>query len=117
MDLAWDDFPDAPASGTTICDRLAVAENEVLSLSLGDFPVLISNLNGQITVFVNACPHQFLPLDQRGDVISANGARLICSNHHAEFDRETGTGVAGEGVGCRLAVVPTAQSRGVILVA
>lgn len=116
MDLAWDDFPDAPASGDVICSTGDVADGVVISLSLGDYPVLVSRRNGAVVVFVNACPHQFLPLDQRGNIISANGSRLICSNHHAEFDRDTGKGLEGEGIGCRLSLVPTTERDGMIVV-
>jgi nitrite reductase/ring-hydroxylating ferredoxin subunit len=117
MDLAWDDFPDAPASGDVICSDSDVAEGDVLSLALGDYPVLISRLDGVVAVFVNACPHQFLPLDQRGDIISANVRRLMCSNHQAEFDRTTGEGLAGEGLGCRLTKLPIEARDGSIIVA
>lgn len=117
MELAWDDFPDAPASGAVICNVQDVRAGDILGLSLGDYPVLVSRQGDAVTVFVNACPHQFLPLDQRGSILSADATRLMCSNHHAEFDRSTGEGLVGEGLGCRLSIVPTTVSDGTIVVA
>jgi nitrite reductase/ring-hydroxylating ferredoxin subunit len=117
MSLDWSDFPDAPAPGTLICSLGSLPGDGVLSLDLGEFPVLVSRVGAAVTVFVNACPHQFLPLDHRGGVISADGRRLICSNHQAAFDRVTGIGVGGLGTGCALTVVPTEQVGGDLRVA
>lgn len=78
-----------------------------MSLLIGRFPVLVAAVDGAARVYVNACPHQFLPLDQRSSsLLSADGTRLMCSNHQAEFDLETGTGKAGFGLGCALSRVP-----------
>ena len=39
----------------------------------------------------NLCPHQWLPLTYRSpNILSADGLRLRCSNHGAEFSSEDG---------------------------
>jgi len=107
MTLDWTDFPHAPAPGTVLCQFAAVAEGALLSLELNGFPVLVIARDGVVHAYVNACPHQFLPLDLRGaDILSADGAHLLCTNHTAMFRIETGAGVAGEGLGCALSLIP-----------
>lgn len=106
--LHWTDFPDAPAVKTPVC-AVSDAQTGVTALSLGDFPILLVKDDAGIRAFVNACPHQFLPLDTRGDVLGADGARLICTNHDAAFDAVTGQGVAGFGLNCALTQLPIQQ--------
>lgn len=114
--LTWQDFPDAPALGSQICAVADIPRGGVLSLSLDGYPVLVLIDGTTAKVFVNACPHQFLPLDQRSNsILSSDGLRLMCSNHQAEFDIADGTGVIGFGVGACLAAVPT-QLEGEYLV-
>jgi len=108
MHLEWTDFPDAPAPGAFLCDITEVPDVGVLSTSVGDFPVLVLKSGSNMLCYVNACPHQFLPLDQRGgEVLSADGLHLLCSNHSAVFRISDGQGTEGEGLGCRLSLIPT----------
>lgn len=47
-------------------------------------------------VFVNSCPHRRLPLDRRGRLQFSGAQRLlVCPNHGAKFEPETGRCVAG----------------------
>ncbi|MDR6264812.1 MULTISPECIES: Rieske 2Fe-2S domain-containing protein [Rhodobacterales] len=108
MTLDWTDFPDAPAAGTPLCADNALGRG-VTALTLGEFPVLVLKDDGGTRAFVNACPHQFLPLDSRGDVLGADGTRLICTNHDAVFDAQTGQGVSGFGLNCALSPIPLKQ--------
>ena len=59
---------------------------------------------------VNACPHQFLPLNHRGaQVMSVDGKTIRCTNHSAGFDAATGDGTEGLGQGCALVPIPIRQ--------
>ncbi|WP_068110800.1 Rieske (2Fe-2S) protein [Tropicimonas marinistellae] len=103
----WKSYPGAPADGTVICPLADVPEAGTASVDLEGFPVLLARSGGRLVAYVNACPHQFLPLDyRRGSVLSADGKVLRCSNHEAGFELETGKGVDGFGVGCSLDPVP-----------
>lgn len=117
MTLAWSDFPGAPAAGTVLGAADDFAPGATF-LRPGGFPlVVLHDGAGGFRAFVNLCPHQFLPLDQRGDsVLSADGARLICTNHQAEFDAATGEGTGGEGLGCALSPVPLRTGGGQIVI-
>lgn len=107
MDLHWSDFPDAPQVGAFLFALGDIPEGGVLSRVVDGFPVLAMMVGGLPKVFVNACPHQFLPLDHHGDqLLSEDGEHLLCTNHSAKFRARDGEGIAGEGLGCRLSVVP-----------
>ena len=84
----------------------------VTALTLGEFPILLVSDGQGTRAFVNACPHQFLPLDTRGDVLGSDGTRLICTNHDAAFDARTGQGVAGFGLNCALSAIPIKETKG-----
>ena len=58
-------------------------------------------------VFVNSCPHRRLPLDRRGRLqFSGEQRLLVCPNHGAKFDPETGRCVSGPCFGKHLQRVP-----------
>lgn len=58
-------------------------------------------------VFVNNCPHRRLPLDRRGRLqFSGEQRLLVCPNHGAKFDPETGRCVSGPCFGKYLQRVP-----------
>jgi nitrite reductase/ring-hydroxylating ferredoxin subunit len=48
--------------------------------------VLVVRRGAGLRAYLDLCPHQYLPLTWRGRrVLSADGERLRCSNHGAEF--------------------------------
>ncbi|MDM7255300.1 MAG: Rieske 2Fe-2S domain-containing protein [Paracoccus sp. (in: a-proteobacteria)] len=113
--MNWRDFPRAPAPGTALCPRAAV--KGTLTLDLNGFPVLIVESPAGLRAYVNACPHQFLPLDHRAPgVLSADGARLICSSHQAVFDAATGAVLGGPAPDC-LDAIPISLRDGVLYIA
>ena len=61
----------------------------------GEACLIIPTLVGD-RVFVNSCPHRRLPLDRRGRLQFVGAQRLlVCPNHGAKFELETGRCVAG----------------------
>ncbi len=101
-----------------VCEASHVLNARSLSIDLNGFPVLLARSGDHIFAFVNACPHQFLPLDyRRGSVVSADGKALLCSNHQAGFDLESGEGVSGFGIGCALDPVPVrVNTEGMVVI-
>lgn len=117
MSDLWTTFKRAPPVGTVICANSEIVKNATHSVDLKGFPVILARHDDRLVAYVNACPHQFLPLDYRSaNVISANGAMLRCSNHAAGFDLATGEGVEGHGEGCSLTPVPVHEDGGKIVV-
>ena len=118
--MNWRSYPGAPQPGRTICARAEVAGAMTLTLETrqGQFPVLLVETAAGLRAYVNACPHQYLPLDYRGaNLLSADGTRLMCSSHGAQFDAASGRGVAGPGLGCALDAIPVHVVDGMVTVA
>lgn len=113
MSDAWRTYRGAPAEGTELCRLDAIANPGTLGLNVAGFPVLLARSGELLRAYVNACPHQFLPLDHKGErIISADGAVLRCTNHSAGFRLDNGEGVEGLGLGCALDPIPVAVDAG-----
>ncbi len=114
MTDAWQSFPGAPPPGTRLCATAEVAE-PVTSFDLDGFPVLLVRSADGLRAYVNACPHQYLPLDWRASsILSRDGTILRCSNHDAGFDAATGQGIDGLGQGCELDAIPLIERDGAL---
>lgn len=116
--MAWTDYSSAPAPGTRICPASAIigVHPMVVRTDRGDFPVIVLRDGDAVHAFVNACPHQYLPLDYRGpNLLSADGTRLLCTAHGASFDKTTGAALAG--TDCGLDVIPVRQNGDHIVIA
>lgn len=117
MSDAWQDFPGAPQPGSRICS-LDELRGVVGSFDLDGFPLILLRTAEGLRAYVNACPHQFLPLDWRSaNILSPDGRKLRCSNHDAGFDACTGRGLDGPGQGCALDPVPLREAGGDIFIA
>lgn len=108
---AWRTYPAAPGGGIALCalDDMAHTSTRsvIVTTANGEFPVLIVRLGSNVLAYVNACPHQYLPLDHRSNrLLSADGTKLMCSNHSAMFDAETGDCIAGPAQGSALDPIP-----------
>ena len=68
--------------------------------------VLVLRRGAQVRAYRNLCPHHWLPLTYRSSkVLTADGARLRCSNHGAEFSVEDGRPLS-DALPCGLEPVP-----------
>ncbi|WP_353187334.1 Rieske 2Fe-2S domain-containing protein [Bosea sp. (in: a-proteobacteria)] len=118
MSDAWRSYSSAPPIGAPVCESAVVGEGAARCLTVetaaGAFPLLLLRRSGALSAYVNACPHQYLPLDYRSaDVLSADGARLLCSAHGAVFDAATGGCLSGDGAD-GLDPVPVVERDGLI---
>ena len=123
MSQAWQRYRSAPSHGTRVVEAGALPDQGHLSVTVendrGRFPLLVVRLgDGELRAYVNACPHQFLPLDQRGSrLLSEDGEQLRCTNHDAAFATRSGEGVGGLGLGCALDPVPVSiDDRGWLVI-
>jgi nitrite reductase/ring-hydroxylating ferredoxin subunit len=68
--------------------------------------VLVVRRGAEVRAFRNLCPHQWLPLTYRSErILRADGARLRCSNHGAEFSTDDGRSLDAS-LPCGLEPVP-----------
>ncbi len=71
-----------------------------------DVPVLVVRRGAELRAYLDLCPHAYLPMTYRGKrVLSADGERLRCTNHGAEFAVADGRQLGGPGGGCGLTPV------------
>jgi nitrite reductase/ring-hydroxylating ferredoxin subunit len=84
----------------------------------GGFTGLFALRRGQsVRVYVNACPHLGVPLDWTPDrFLSADGRRIICATHGAEFRIDDGLCLRGPCLGDRLEAVMIEVREGVVFV-
>ena len=107
MSDAWKSYRGAPEEGADVCAAADIPDGNTLCLELDGFPLLLVRMGDEVKAYVNACPHQFMPLNHKGDkLISADKKILRCTNHSAGFSVETGEGVEGLGIGECLDPVP-----------
>lgn len=112
MSDAWKSYRGAPAEGAVICKEDAIPDGGTLCLEREGFPLILLRAGGELRAFVNACPHQYLPLNHRSEsLLSADGTKLRCSMHGAGFDAKTGEGVEGPGAGLCLDPVPVSLNE------
>lgn len=117
MGEAWTSYRGAPEPGTDVCALADVPEGGTRCLELDGFPLLLVRVGDTLRAYVNACPHQYLPLDHKGDkLISADQAIIRCTNHAAGFSVETGEGVEGLGLGECLDAVPVHLADGRVVI-
>lgn len=78
---------------------------------------LVIRYGGQLQAFRNLCRHNPLPLDYGdGDFLDSDERYLLCRNHGALFEPDTGLCVSGPCVGARLFKYPVEERNGKIVV-
>lgn len=119
--MSWTDYSSAPAAGTPVCaaDQVTAVHPLTVTTEKGSFPLLVirarDGAGDGFRAYVNACPHQYLPLNYRGEqLLSADGTMLMCTAHGARFDLLTGAAVAG--ADCGLDVVPLQLVDGMLVI-
>lgn len=105
----------------TLCKLADLADGEARGFAgpAGSFVGLFAVRQGDIArVYVNACPHIGTPLDWVPDrFLSADGSRVICATHGAEFRISDGLCLRGPCRGDSLEPVSSQVKDGLILVA
>ncbi|WP_110634452.1 Rieske 2Fe-2S domain-containing protein [Pseudomonas sp. CC120222-01a] len=84
----------------------------------GSDTVFVVRHGGILRVYENKCPHLLVPLEYRKNrFLSADGARIICYAHGAQFRPEDGVCVYGPCLGERLRVLEHVEHEGWIWIA
>jgi nitrite reductase/ring-hydroxylating ferredoxin subunit len=112
----------APAIGRrALCrlDEMPDGASQGFPPASGGFTGLLAVRQGdRVLVYVNSCPHIGTPLDWvPGRFLSADGSRIVCATHGAEFRIADGECLRGPCFGDRLEAVEVRIEDGVVTVA
>ena len=78
--------------------------------------IFVIRRGARVHGYVNACPHQGVPLDWRPDVfLSVDKSVIQCSTHGAQFRIEDGECLAGPCLGSALRPVPVTVAGGMVV--
>jgi nitrite reductase/ring-hydroxylating ferredoxin subunit len=78
---------------------------------------LVIRYQGKLRAFKNVCRHQPLPLDYGdGDFLDDSGRYLLCRNHAALFEPDSGLCISGPCTGASLFQYPVEEHDGQIVV-
>ena len=73
----------------------------------------VVRIGGVVRAYLNCCPHQHLSLDYGdGEFFTPEGDLLLCRNHGALFEPDTGLCVAGPCYGASLRALPVCETDG-----
>lgn len=100
-------------------DDLADGESRLVPTADARAPDVFIVRRGRGAVgYVNDCPHRNLPLDLvPGRFLDRAGAYILCVNHGARFDIDSGVCVRGPCAGQRLTPVPLTVADGAVRLA
>ena len=99
-----DDIPDGQARGFASPDR---SHRSLFAIRRGQ----------RAFVYVNECPHAGAELEYAQDrFLSADGERIICFAHNAQFAVETGNCTGGPCTGQSLHAIPVNIVNGLVMI-
>lgn len=85
-----------PAAWHPVCDAYDLPGGGAREFQVAGVRGFALRARGQLLAYVNACPHQSLPLNWRPhDFLDREAQHIICANHGAVFDLASGQCLAG----------------------
>lgn len=113
-------FPPEPNQEVVIDKALTEGQTSVFEFTDAAGMIsegLVIRYGGQLHAFKNLCRHQPLPLDYGdGDFTDREGRYLVCRNHGALFEPDSGMCVSGPCSGAKLFQYPVTEHEGRISV-
>ena len=105
-----------------LCHAQELQKTGARSIVLGEgadtLDVLVIERGGVRRAYINACPHQFIPLETFPDwVFTEDREHLVCTGHGALFVPETGQCVEGPCEGDSLTALKILERDGEIYLA
>ena len=101
--------PADPQAALCRLDDIAPGESIGLNAEIDGQPrrLMIVRRGDDVFAYVNSCPHTGAPLDMRaGKFLNLEKTHILCANHGALFDQETGFCRHGPCVGESLEKIP-----------
>lgn len=83
-----------------LCELADIPEGEAKAFRRDGTPFFVVHRDGEYTAFVNWCPHIGVELNYEPDrFLDSEGYFIMCANHGALFETQTGNCVSGPCVG------------------
>jgi nitrite reductase/ring-hydroxylating ferredoxin subunit len=118
--LPWQEGAGGRGGSRALCrlDEFPDGTSKSFPPAPGGFTGLLAVRQGNtVHVYVNACPHIGTPLDWvPGRFLSADGSRIVCATHGAEFRITDGECLRGPCFGDRLEPVEAKIEDGTVYV-
>ena len=103
----WFDMPHAPAPGTLLGTRDALADGQAALHSVGEFKLLLLRSGQEVKAFVNRCAHFGVPLAARQEhLLYTAHASITCNVHYAKYRWSDGLCIDGDCEGASLLPIP-----------
>jgi nitrite reductase/ring-hydroxylating ferredoxin subunit len=101
-----------------LCAQDDIAPGTSRGFALGESSCfVVKNLDGEIYIYVNSCPHLGVELEWVADqFLDSEGQLIQCSTHGALFTIESGECVTGPCLGQSLRAIPFSIERGNIMI-
>lgn len=111
----WEGRPYAPEHGTLLGSLDDIADGACREYSFGlgihAFRMFVIRRGTLAAAYLNLCPHYSLPLNHRdGEFLTRDGNRIMCRQHLALFDIDTGQCLDGACEGQGLIAIPVTVS-------
>jgi nitrite reductase/ring-hydroxylating ferredoxin subunit len=126
--LQWNDLPNAPRPGASLCNLADVPDGGVRLLDLppperpeagAPFRLLLLRSGASVFAYVNRCAHFGVPLAERQQqMIFTPNVSITCNVHYARYRWQDGSCLGGECSGEPLLRLPVAvdPAGGVVVV-
>lgn len=100
-------------AATPLCSLSEIPEGGCCALEHKGEPLFAVRKAGDVYLYRNNCPHDYIPLNQKpNEFLDASRTLIECANHGALFTIETGDCVAGPCLGECLEAVPFEITNG-----
>ncbi len=115
----WHELPHAPAPGTVLGTRDALADGQAMLREVAQFKLLLLRSGQEVKAYANRCAHFGVPLAQRQEhLLYTPGQRITCNVHYARYRWSDGRCETGECNGAPLLAIPLdIDAQGLIRIA
>lgn len=91
------------------------AASVIATIASQEIDIVVGKCSGDVFAYHNACPHKGTPLETvPGRFFTADGRRLLCTSHWAEFRPDDGMCIAGPCVGKKLRLIDIVIKNGMV---
>jgi nitrite reductase/ring-hydroxylating ferredoxin subunit len=108
-----------PATEQILCRLGDIADGKSKGFLpiMRDDRVLAVRRGDDVFVYMNSCPHEWVPMDLRKDYfLTGNGQEIMCYAHSAHFSIDSGVCTAGPCLNKELIKVPHRMEDGAVII-